>query len=630
MRSLVKGKTISVQAVAGTEVVLLGLDVKTKNKKGLLGFTIKRTGSKGERWLRGGRIFSDVPVADDQPRDSRQLPIQTLLWGDYEVDARQKYRYTITAQYGQPGALQAGETIEVEIETEDPDSPEIKHGIFFNRGVAGSQAYARRFGKHLRYYQFEKNGRKEWKNFIKPELIPGREAFVWLSRGLEEAMLKFIGQARGEEYQLRVCAYELSYLPVVQALADALESGVDVQIVHHGPSTLKKEMQRGDKIKIVEVFDGETQTAVRTLGAIGIKDFKNTSRWQNAASLRTDTTIAHNKFIVLLKNGKPVQVLTGSTNFTAGGIFGQSNVVHVIRDPSIAAKYLAYWEFVKAHEAELLATKKPDSKPKKSDKVQQWIISQQPDLTAPPPANSITPIFSPRPSTDMLKWYAKQLAGAKSSVHFTAAFGVSQPIGESLMKSPQGNTQDVLRYTLLEERPSKKSSDERKAKAKTNGKPIPIDYWDLVKKPWNRVAFGDVLSPRAVKAHENERLYRESLSGLNVNVDFLHTKYLLIDPLTDDPIVISGSANFSDASTTNNDENMLIIRGDTRVADIFLTEFMRLFNHFRHRNEENARSAAGAETESVAESLAPDDSWLEPYFSAGTQEFAERKLFAGV
>jgi len=29
---------------------------------------------------------------------------------------------------------------------------------------------------------------------------------------------------------------------------------------------------------------------------------------------------------------------------------------------------------------------------------------------------------------------------------------------------------------------------------------------------------------------------------------------------------------------TMNDENMLVLRGDTRVADIFLTEFMRLFN----------------------------------------------------
>jgi phosphatidylserine/phosphatidylglycerophosphate/cardiolipin synthase-like enzyme len=50
---------------------------------------------------------------------------------------------------------------------------------------------------------------------------------------------------------------------------------------------------------------------------------------------------------------------------------------------------------------------------------------------------------------------------------------------------------------------------------------------------------------------------------------------ILIDPLSDDPVVITGSANFSKNSKTNNDENMLIVRGKTRLADIFLGEFIR-------------------------------------------------------
>lgn len=58
---------------------------------------------------------------------------------------------------------------------------------------------------------------------------------------------------------------------------------------------------------------------------------------------------------------------------------------------------------------------------------------------------------------------------------------------------------------------------------------------------------------------------------------------MLLDPLSDDPIVVTGSPNFSDASTRRNDKNMLVIRGDTRVADIYLGKFMRLFNHFYFR-----------------------------------------------
>jgi phosphatidylserine/phosphatidylglycerophosphate/cardiolipin synthase-like enzyme len=47
---------------------------------------------------------------------------------------------------------------------------------------------------------------------------------------------------------------------------------------------------------------------------------------------------------------------------------------------------------------------------------------------------------------------------------------------------------------------------------------------------------------------------------------------------------VTGSANFSKASTNDNDENMLVIRGDRRVADIYFTEFNRLFNHYYMRS----------------------------------------------
>ena len=67
----------------------------------------------------------------------------------------------------------------------------------------------------------------------------------------------------------------------------------------------------------------------------------------------------------------------------------------------------------------------------------------------------------------------------------------------------------------------------------------------------------------------------------------MHTKYLLIDPLSKDPLICTGSANFSENSLTNNDENMILIRGSTRVADIYMTEFDRLFRHFYFRDVAN-------------------------------------------
>ena len=53
--------------------------------------------------------------------------------------------------------------------------------------------------------------------------------------------------------------------------------------------------------------------------------------------------IQHNKFMVLLKGASkaPKQVWTGSTNISDGGIYGQTNVGHWIRDSAIAKQYLA-------------------------------------------------------------------------------------------------------------------------------------------------------------------------------------------------------------------------------------------------------------------------------------------------
>jgi phosphatidylserine/phosphatidylglycerophosphate/cardiolipin synthase-like enzyme len=138
-----------------------------------------------------------------------------------------------------------------------------------------------------------------------------------------------------------------------------------------------------------------------------------------------------------------------------------------------------------------------------------------------------------------------------------------------------------------------------------------------------RISIGAVLGENAFE-HWMER---ERLTGLNKNVKFIHTKYMLIDPLGDDPIVITGSANFSDASTRRNDENMLVIRGDTRVADLYLGELMRLFHHFYFRMVANAIPQKSGKVSSGH--LTPDDSWRKPYYREGSVKQKERLYFAG-
>jgi phosphatidylserine/phosphatidylglycerophosphate/cardiolipin synthase-like enzyme len=190
---------------------------------------------------------------------------------------------------------------------------------------------------------------------------------------------------------------------------------------------------------------------------------------------------------------------------------------------------------------------------------------------------------------------------AATAVFFTAAFGVNDLFREVL-----GHQKNYLRYVLLESRHKHMDT--------------------LAKSPYNRVAFGSILGHNAFERWLR-RWQEERLTDLNVHVRYIHTKYMLIDPLSDDPIVISGSANFSNASTLSNDENMLVIRGDKCVGDLYLTEFIRLFKHFEFRDIAQARRGVGPKVDSAH--LAPDDSWSMRYYRPGTSNYMERVYFAG-
>ena len=149
--------------------------------------------------------------------------------------------------------------------------------------------------------------------------IPRSKEMKWLSRGLFEALVRFIGLA-GDGMALRAALYEFHYQPVANAFAKAIEAGADVKIVYDAESDYKIENEATIKTARLDDYD--------------------------AVIPRTVTEgIRHNKFIVLLdEEARPVAVWTGSTNISAGGIFGHSNVGHVVWDEGVAKKYLDYWQ----------------------------------------------------------------------------------------------------------------------------------------------------------------------------------------------------------------------------------------------------------------------------------------------
>jgi phosphatidylserine/phosphatidylglycerophosphate/cardiolipin synthase-like enzyme len=373
--------------------------------------------------------------------------------------------------------------------------------------------------------------------------------------------------------------YEFNQGAVVQAFRKAQVSGADVTVIYDARQVIHPTDPKKSKLQ-------PAAANRQSIEAAGLQDCVPRTADPRA--------ISHNKFIILLENGQPTQVWTGSTNMTDGGIFGHSNVGHIVRDPAVAKQYLKYWEKLSSDPA--MARRAAD------DKIRPWNETNFPVPDAEP-IEDMTVIFSPRPNLSALEWYTRRMEAAETAVFLTAAFGVNDMF-EEVFEQPR----DYLRYILLE------TEDEDMAK--------------LLLERNNRIAVGNLLRGNTAFEGwlEEQRLLSENLTGLNSHVKYVHTKYLLLDPLGENPVVVTGSANFSDASTRRNDENMLVIRGNKSVADIYLGEFMRLFKHFQFRAA--ATSGRHQLPEGEAGFLDEDDSWRTLFYQPDTVQYKERRYFS--
>ena len=535
------------QVFAGSGIITVSfaIDAKKADTTGLLGFAVERRDvEKDERFYMYG--FKVFPSVIPEPKPDLEVttydqPIQSFVWDDFTAKDGTEYEYFFHPVKGKPRNLDHNAPpIPITIRTEALFSAKT-HDVFFNRGVGSSQAYAR-----------------EFQNVPPDEITPPEKkakAFKWLGRDLPDAIFKFIANAqRGDT--LLCCFYEFHYQPVVDALAAAIKKGVDVRIIFDAkkngkPATAKK--------KKVDDFPRKVNLAAIKAAKIPAKNV--IPREAKPANIQ------HNKFMVLLKGASqtPAEIWTGSTNISESGIFGQTNVGHWVRDSDTAKKYKAYWDLLSGDPG---PTKK-DSRSvalKKNKELRDAVkaIKDVPTNWHAIPTG-ITPVFSPRAGSQVLEMYAKMNDEAKDLSCITLAFGINLDF-KKLLKNNTG--QSHLAFLLLEK--------EDKPNPRSKEPFFAVNAKNNVYEAFGSYLHGDSLYEWVETT--NIKL------GLGTHINYIHSKFLLVDPLSDDPIVVTGSANFSAASTNDNDENMILVGGDRRAADIYFTEFNRLFFHFYFRS----------------------------------------------
>jgi phosphatidylserine/phosphatidylglycerophosphate/cardiolipin synthase-like enzyme len=575
---------ISVHAIPGTHTVLFGMDATEEARRGLLGFALgKRKPSGNIAWMNGFKVFEET-YPNPEPgtlKPTNEHPIQDFQWSDYNAEpGGEAADYVIRPLYGTPAELVPGVDIEMTVAT--LNAPGARHHVYFNRGTVPGQAFARQFGNT---YPSDDEQRD-----------PGNAKVKWLSRGLLEAALDFIGRASGPGFELKVAAYEFTYFPFLAALGEAALKGAKVKIcVNTGDrrgngDIYQDETSLGNWIAMLdENLKKRLGSTLPSMGRKGLTLYPRT--WWAG--------IPHNKFMVLEENGHPVAVWTGSTNFTPSGFLGQSNLAHVIEDEGLARSYARYWETLAGD-------------PSPAD-LSGFNTREFPDPN-PLAASEARPIFSPR-AEGILGWYSGQMAQAEKAGFLAAAFGISEEIGGAFT-----GDSNILRFVVAE-------NSGRTDKAKAIMAAIEKDRDNIV-------AMGALLVEKSIKAGlEGEALdrwfLREERHRRQGNIFYIHTKMMMIDPFGPNPRVFSGSANFSSASVTDNDENMLLLSGDwaAEVTPVLVNEFIRLHRHLYFRTTALKVAGRGGGSAREAALLTPDDSWQTDHFLPGRQKFRKRELF---
>lgn len=533
-----------VKAYAGTNGVLLAMDLAEPRRKGLLGFAIeKQQGSGPWEFLFNSLTFPGkahtFPQYNATPSDS--APLQKFRWADYTVKPGVTINYRVHLAYGTPDAPQLGEALAVTVTT-DNGLPAGQH-VIFNRAVAASQAFSREFPELDAQLSANKNlSLDDW------PAAPRQ----WLENGLLEEITGFIERAVDGQWALDIAIYEYQLPTIIDAVNAAFGRGAKVRVLYHAKP-------------------GDADTTMNEESLAKLPDESKRGRVTHA--------IFHDKFIVLSKidggEYRPQSVLCGSTNFTDNGVYRQANVVHVLDNTAVGVRYLQVFEQIWAAPTDVGATR-------------NWLTKNNPM----DPSQPLFVGFSPRTGQADLQQFVEIINAAKKDVLFVTAFALPDEILNALLGQPHD---DVLRYGLQNtaSRITGYHADRTADFAATALLNTGIEGW-----------------------------LKESMKGQKGDL-LVHLKAIVVDFTTDAPVIISGSHNLSINASEGNDENFLIIRGDTDLADRYGLELLRFYEHYRFRY------AAKQEDLKQVPPLAVDDSWTNAYYLDGDLRMLSRLRFSG-
>jgi hypothetical protein len=548
-------KSFSVKAYIGDEKTLLAFNFLSQdNAKNLAGFTIfcQPRGNVAGYYLENTLQFEDPSkhkqVASVPPNSTVNAPIQKFRWTHYPGTVHQgvspvfgKYAYTVTPRYFDSNAsmqaLDSSLSVTVNANVGPFQKSSLKLG--FTRGYMQSNYFARNFGSGTPVVpknndlEFDTN-EEAGTNNGKP--VTFAQIYTWMGETAREQIFSVLDRVLNDStLSLKIFAYDLNEPDVVRTLLTLAQQG-RVRIIL-------------DNSKEHVTQPGKPERPEDQFTALFEKQ-----KTGKAAILRgCFARYSHDKIFVVLRNESPIEVVSGSTNFSLTGLYVNANHVLVFEDAGVAAHYDQVFE--KSWQA-LTGIKKWPSGASASAFASTALATQPYQSPAGfVPKMQIT--FSPHTDADVEKilgGMATRIDQETHSAKGNVIFAVMQiaksggPVCEKLGEIHA--TQSAYSYGISDAptgiflyAPGHKTGVQVMGRVSPVNLPAPFDQVP------------------ALPGHE------------------VHDKFVICGLNGNDPVVYCGSSNLASGGEKQNGDNLLAIH-DADVATAFAIEALGLIDHY--------------------------------------------------
>ncbi len=506
----------------------------------------------------------------DVTKPSSEWPIQRFSWTDHDANSGDMVAYqVIPVIRDKAGSL---ELLEPEASPWSPkkklSTSRSRYKPFFNRGFVMSQFMSRYLAENkLSLQDFKARiGEKDDKTIRQ-----------FLSGGIRLALLKELETARREGGQIYAALFELSDDELIEALCK-LKDRANVVLANGAIQPQKGETSQDARKR------DENEAARKRLLAKGV-DVKV----EEINRFIAPGALGHNKFLVRTdKTGKPVATWTGSTNWAPTGLCTQVNNALLIEDTDVAQVYLDQWHALRAAGS---LFPKPfvinNSKPKR--------------IGEDKPGQVRSTIWFTRTNQAVdLDALREEVKKAREGILFLMFMpGAAGLYGDVAARSAEPN---LYVRGVVSELPHGRGDESAVDVALVDGTNRTSLHLDIIQPE-------GVQNPMANFAAEVT--HKQFLA--NVGHAIIHSKVLVIDPFSPDPVVITGSHNFSSSASSKNDENFIIVRGDHALAEAYAVNIFGAYAHYRWR-------AYLSETNKPFNGLADNDKWLAPKLKASQRD----------